>query len=1194
MNRPLATGLASLLLARVPRRAGVGKVLSLTTLVLAILAVAFVFGRDASRVAAAPPANDNFANRTVVTALPFTDSLNTAEATMEVDEPPSCVHQSSVWYEFTATSNAVLLVDTFGSGGDSRLAVYEVNPFPNAPFLTCLGGAPGEVFFDVTAGTTYYFQATAFGDPAGLVLNFREIPPPANDNLGTATDASTLPFSDGHFHTGAATTETGEPNPSCEFGPSELGQSVWYKITPPANTNLVANTFSDFGPTIALYSGPATSPTFAGLTFIRCTVLNTFRFSAIGGTTYYFQVGGLTGGNLEFHLAEFIQEGPPGDLTCTDGGDNDSDGFTDAADSGCQTTEGDLFSDSCSDGIDNDSDGLVDGADPACRVFEGPPGDLTCTDFIDNDGDGLVDSADSACQTTEGPPLSDSCFDSVDNDSDGLTDLDDPDCDSPPATNDNLAQVTTIAALPFTDGPVNTDAATIEAGEPNPDCGFEVDIGKTIWYKFTPSANARLASRPLSDFLTVMAFYTGPSSNPTFAELSLVGCNQDFDAIGGTTYYFQVGGRSFGESGNLLFRLHDVVPEGPPGDPKCTDGLDNDIDGFLDVADSGCQTTEGPPFSDSCFDGFDNDGDGLIDGADPDCQAPSPTPTPTATATATASPSPTATPTPSPTPTPCLECTPTPTPSASPTPVPPPPNDNFASRTVISAVPFADALDTSGATTETGEQSQCGMTKTVWYEFTPSSDMVISGSTFGSGFISQMSRYDHDPFLPPTPGCISGFGGLPVTGGTTVYFQVGGTNGSFGNLGFHLFPPGQTPSPPATATASPTATATPTLCPGCTPGPTATATRTASPTGTVTPFTPTPTRAATATPTRTPIPCVEFTCTPTPTRTATATPTATPMGTVTVHPTPTRTATATPTATPMGTVTSTPTPTATATATPTLTPSPTPGIVRTVIFRNDLTQTATDLGFSFFHSPPEAVGITVVQNAPGCPEPFIGDHIHIFLHEVDVVWSTPCVDPAESVTLGFSRFVSIECASWTLNGRQMGPATVDGVQPGNCQFIPTPTPTPTPTGDDGRAKKISAAGSVVLSDGSPDVKNVVVQVHNDGVDTETFGVYVDIVPPGGPTNPFGCTPVGRIIDTVVTLAPDEQTVISSEQTFNCTDVPGALNKTYTIKMAVDVHADDVGACGVSQINSVVCFNALADDDDDDSDNRVTATGPQVK
>ncbi len=57
--------------------------------------------------------------------------------------------------------------------------------------------------------------------------------------------------------------------------------------------------------------------------------------------------------------------------------------------------------------------------------------------------------------------------------------------------------------------------------------------------------------------------------------------------------------------------------EGPPGDPTCEDGLDNDGDGLVDGDDPDCV----PPPED-CDDGVDNDGDGLADGDDPDCQVP--------------------------------------------------------------------------------------------------------------------------------------------------------------------------------------------------------------------------------------------------------------------------------------------------------------------------------------------------------------------------------------------------------------------------------------------------------------------------------------------------------------------------------------------------------------------------------------------
>jgi spore coat protein A len=62
-------------------------------------------------------------------------------------------------------------------------------------------------------------------------------------------------------------------------------------------------------------------------------------------------------------------------------------------------------------------------------------------------------------------------------------------------------------------------------------------------------------------------------------------------------------------------------PEGPPGDPSCTDTIDNDCDGLTDADDPDCQEcipTE-PGTELTCDDGIDNDCDGFIDTADPDC-----------------------------------------------------------------------------------------------------------------------------------------------------------------------------------------------------------------------------------------------------------------------------------------------------------------------------------------------------------------------------------------------------------------------------------------------------------------------------------------------------------------------------------------------------------------------------------------------
>jgi len=58
-------------------------------------------------------------------------------------------------------------------------------------------------------------------------------------------------------------------------------------------------------------------------------------------------------------------------------------------------------------------------------------------------------------------------------------------------------------------------------------------------------------------------------------------------------------------------------------DPACSDGLDNDGDGFTDHEDSGClgatDDDESPDAPDICSDGIDNDRDGFTDMDDADC-----------------------------------------------------------------------------------------------------------------------------------------------------------------------------------------------------------------------------------------------------------------------------------------------------------------------------------------------------------------------------------------------------------------------------------------------------------------------------------------------------------------------------------------------------------------------------------------------
>jgi hypothetical protein len=125
------------------------------------------------------PANDEFANAVAISTLPFTDNLNTTEATAVGDPANDClVDGHTVWYQFTPSADMRLNANTFGSDYDTGIAVYTGTPGALTQ-ITCNDDAlPGHtvesnVNFDAAAGTTYYFMVGSCcgSDGGNLVFN---------------------------------------------------------------------------------------------------------------------------------------------------------------------------------------------------------------------------------------------------------------------------------------------------------------------------------------------------------------------------------------------------------------------------------------------------------------------------------------------------------------------------------------------------------------------------------------------------------------------------------------------------------------------------------------------------------------------------------------------------------------------------------------------------------------------------------------------------------------------------------------------------------------------------------------------------------------------------------------------------------------------------------------------------------------
>jgi PKD repeat protein len=271
--------------------------------ILSLILVAFILP---ATTLAAPPANDNFGSATLFSALPFSDLVSNTDATIETDEPQWYYYMTrTVWYSFTPVANAVVRADMSGSSFyDTNLNVYQATG-PGFYGLGFMGNASygGSVTFSVQAGATYYIQAgdTGYYGGGDLRVNLQEIPPPPNDDFTDATVISPpLPFSSDTVDTIAATTEPGEPTPSCAY--TTEGKSVWYAFTPSESGSVSASASAwYFSTLVAAYTGDS----LTNLIEVGCSAWGGWlTFHVDAGTTYYFQARGVynEGGSLQFNL----------------------------------------------------------------------------------------------------------------------------------------------------------------------------------------------------------------------------------------------------------------------------------------------------------------------------------------------------------------------------------------------------------------------------------------------------------------------------------------------------------------------------------------------------------------------------------------------------------------------------------------------------------------------------------------------------------------------------------------------------------------------------------------------------------------------------------------------------------------------------------------------------------------------------
>ena len=230
-----------------------------------------------------------------------------------------------------------------------------------------------------------------------------------------------------------------------------------------------------------------------------------------------------------------------------------------------------------------------------------------------------------------GPGPVENCSNGTDDDGDGLIDCADDDCIGDPAcggggtgpANDDCANAQAVGEGVFAFD--NTGA--ILDGPTDCDTNMDTDV----WFAYTPSASGTATIETCGTLGsmddTVLIVYDGGACPPSPACLASDddGCTTpNFSSTvavpvtAGNTYLIQVGGWN-GATGNSDLSIS--LGGGPAPVENCTNGTDDDGDGFIDCEDTDCDQDPActPPPVENCTNGTDDDGDGLADCADPDC-----------------------------------------------------------------------------------------------------------------------------------------------------------------------------------------------------------------------------------------------------------------------------------------------------------------------------------------------------------------------------------------------------------------------------------------------------------------------------------------------------------------------------------------------------------------------------------------------